>query len=154
MQVTEILTRPGRFTLPMLSSLTSAAASRFADPVRSFGIAVSSVGARRLVEPGDVLYVYDQAAAVTGDASVWFSGQLIRPLEVTVEQVAWSVHQQQGVWLYRPNESQPWTELSPWVDYGDGTSQWQVSSGWSMSDITLIGGPNRLQPSAPRLVAS
>jgi hypothetical protein len=139
-----------------LTALTAAAAGRYDEPRRAFMVRTNSSSIRSRVAPGDPEYVYDLDADIVGDDLVTFAGQPIRPLLVRVQRIIWNTHRGQGVWLYRPNESNPWTDLTNSVPERDGAdtalAEWYVSTDLGAADLIKTVSPDRVtvqRPDAP-----
>lgn len=135
-----------------LTSLTAAAAARFAEPRDAFAVFGETSGVRDRISPGDPIYVYDLDADVYGDDLVSFSGEAIRPLLVRVTGMTWETHRGQGVWLYLPADD-AWTDLTPWMPQSDGPEsapfELTVTTDLGAGDIVKIIGPDRLGVQRP-----
>lgn len=140
-----------------LSSLTSAAAAKYGAIRRVFSIQTQTPNIRQHVAPGDHVYVFDQLANITDTSNtVQFAGEVVFPLEVSVHEITWEVTEGMGVFLYRPNETQPWTDLSDDVVMGSPVASWRVGSdrgpGASVSSLGakrfFVGPPPPVAPPA------
>jgi hypothetical protein len=109
---------------------------------RSFDVAVAAGGhIERRLKPGDPLYVHDPELGIVGAAPVNGLPPTVRPVKVWTSQIDWSTASGQGVFLLRRNV---WTDLSRWVEPGDGSARLTVST--DVDAALPSGSPNRLEP--------
>lgn len=131
-----------------LSSLTAAAAARFDEPRKVFSVATYTSGVRSRIAPGDQVYIYDLDAGIVDPANfATVGGEGVQPLAVRVQRITWTTHAGQGVFLYRPNEASPWTDLSVYMPETGGpsqsTAQLTVSTELGAGDLVKTVGANR-----------
>lgn len=118
--------------------------------VRKVSVGTANDKIRRLVRPGDVVYLYDPSTGlVDNDADpVVYMGQAIKPLTVRLIEITYPVTPDMGVFI-RPNGSDPdWIDVSDWVEPDNGGAKLTVGD-WS----PMVGPTNRSNPEIEERVA-
>ncbi len=119
--------------------------TRASEPIETFDVNVEDSTARLRTEPGDVVYVYDEALPIVGDGSdmVEADGRLVNARRVRVTGMRTDSIDGEGFWLYDSRTSS-WTDLTPWVLTGSGRSRWTVTTDLGPGGIAGLRSPNRL----------
>ena len=86
---------------------------------------------RDLVAPGDNVYVYDPSAGIVGQTLLETRGQVLYPVAIRVQQLAWPVANDHGVYLRRHDGTrESWLDLTKVIQPESGGSQVGVGGGF------------------------
>ena len=100
---------------------------------KSLKLSSRTFAATTKVRPGDRVYVFDTRSGLTDTANqIPWRGETITPVILRCKAITWPITRKMGVYGRRSGATPTYFDLSPFVEYEDGDTQWEV--GTSIAD--------------------
>lgn len=78
---------------------------------------------------GSLVYLYDPESGIVDSSTViLFRGEAIRPVVVRCQALSWGVSRGMGVALRTYDGSVVWTDLTPYIEFEDGTAEIEIGA--------------------------